>query len=73
MTRTTSEIHAEIARLKRQIRDWELEGRLDCEQEDLLLGQITDLYDDLSDIEPTRIEPADAKFDRRAARRERWM
>ncbi len=68
-TRTPAEIHAEIARLKRQMREWELEGRLDCEQEDLLLSQILDLQDDLT---TAYAEFEDARFDRRAARRERW-
>ena len=45
MSRT--EIIAEIARLRRVLREWELEGRLDCEVEDEMQGEILDLQDEL--------------------------
>ena len=47
MTRTAAEIEREIARLKRVMRDWELEGRLDCEVEDEMQGEIMDLQDEM--------------------------
>lgn len=52
-----TEIRNEIARLKRVMNDWLCEGRLDSDTERDMLGEIADLYDDLSDLEQTRIEP----------------
>lgn len=54
---TASELRAEIARLQRVMSDWNIEGRLDSDTEADIKAEIDDLYDDLSDIEQTRIEP----------------
>ena len=44
---TAAEIRNEIARLKRQMREWELEGRLDADVEAEMQGEILDLQDEL--------------------------
>ncbi len=48
---TSSEIRNEIARLKRQMREWLIEGRLDSDVEADMQAEISDLEGDLRVME----------------------
>jgi len=45
---TATEIRSEIARLKRQMREWAFDGRLDSDVEADMKAEIADLQDDLT-------------------------
>ena len=45
-----AEIRNEIARLKRQMREWAFDGRLDSDVETEMKAEIADLEDDLTQL-----------------------
>jgi hypothetical protein len=45
---TPSQIKAEIATIRRQMSDWLIEGRLDCETEADMLARIAELEEELA-------------------------
>jgi hypothetical protein len=57
---TAAQLRAEIASTKARMHDWLCEGRLDSDTEREMLGEITDMENELEEIES--MEPVPDKY-----------